>query len=164
MRHLLYAALILGFAACASAQVSPPNPPFVITITPESPNVTVKNGVFVKLTVKNLTNLPMDISANISDLTGVDPNYIWHVLDDRGALVPKKKYAHPELAGGWPFLNAMLEPGATFTRTEPLSRLFDMSKPAKYVIEASRLISFSDKNAGVVRSNVITVTVSAGEQ
>jgi hypothetical protein len=161
IRRSVFAPLLLFFTAWAIAQVSPANPPFTIVISPVSANVTIAEGVFVKLTIRNVTTIPMDISANISDLTGVDPNYVWNVMDDGGTPVPKRKYPHPELAGGRPFLGPMLQPGSTFTRTEALSRLFDLSKPGRYMIDASRQISLSNRDAGVVRSNIITVRVSA---
>ena len=121
----------------------------------------VKAGAEVAVTVhfKNTSNQELNHNANISDLTGVDPNYIFEVRDGSGALVPRKVYEHPELANGHAvFLT--VEPGEGVTDTEPISRLLDLSRPGKYVIQVSRRINANDEKDGVVKSNRVTVTVT----
>ena len=100
----------------------------------------------------------MDISANISDLIGVDPNYTYDVRDSSGRLVPRRAYKHPEFATGHAVLRT-IRPGESVADTEPIGRLLDLSKPGKYVIQVSRRVSKNEKD-GDVRSNKITLGVS----
>jgi hypothetical protein len=149
------ALLLLGIACAASASAQ--SPPYTITISPRVETVTSGDPIDVVVTFKNLTNHGIDFSANISDLTGIDPNCSFEVTDDHGAPVQQKKYPHSELATGHAVFR-ILEPGESITETESVGRLFDMSKPGKYVIQVSRP-NFKDKSAAVVRSNKITIAV-----
>jgi hypothetical protein len=150
--------LVLSFALSVLAQTSPGRAPFTITISAVRATVRAGDEVEVLVSVKNLTNREMDFSANISDLTGIDPNYVFEVSNDRGSPASRRAYPHPELATGHAVFRK-LQPGATITDTEPVSRLFDMTKPGKYIIQVSRRIS-DDKSEGTVRSNKITITVA----
>jgi hypothetical protein len=159
MRSLFYTLLVLGIAACSRAQVSPVNPPFIITISPIDANVTAGDQVNVQLTIKNLTNQPTDLNAAFDDLTHMDSNFVFEVTDSHGNPVPKRTYPHSELRSGRAVFRT-LQAGATMTEPQPVSRLFDMSIPGKYVIQASGPIT-GDTDARAVKSNKITVTVSA---
>lgn len=157
VRCLRYASLIVGLAA-AHAQVAPANPPFMINIRPVSANVAVGDDVWIQLTVKNMTNVPIDLNSTFDNVTNMDPNFAVEVTDDRGNAVPKRKFPVPP--AGHP-VSRTLDPGATMTEEEPVSRMFDMSKPGKYFIEASGPIT-GDTDVAIVRSNKISVTVSVG--
>ena len=135
-----------------------PKQPFVITISPESQ--TVRSGSEAEITVhlKNTSDRKLDLSANISDLTGVDPNYTYEVRDSSGNLVPQRTYKHPELATGHAVFRTV-QPGESVTDSEPIGRLLDVSKPGKYVIQVSRRVSKDEKD-GEVKSNKITLAVS----
>lgn len=107
---------------------------------------------------KNTSNQELNHNANISNLTEVDPNYIFEVRDHSGALVPRKVYEHPELANGH-VVFLTLKPGESVTDTEPISRLLDLRRPGKYVIQVSRRVNANDEKDGVVKSNKLIVTV-----
>jgi len=130
--------------------------PFVITISPESQTVRTGSEAEITVHLKNTSDRELDLSANISDLTGVDPNYTCEVRDCSGRLVPRRAYKHPELATGSAVFRT-IQPGESVADTEPIGRLLDLSKPGKYVIQVFRRISRDETE---VKSNKITLTVS----
>ena len=78
--------------------------------------------------------------------------------DERGKLVPKRTYPHPELRTGYP-VNRSISPGQTFTQEQRVSAEYDMRKPGKYTIQVSRRASDNPKD-GEIKSNLVTVTVT----
>jgi hypothetical protein len=148
---LLATSAVYGFGESATQ-------PFVITISSDSQAVGAGSDVAITVRLKNTSNRELDLSANISSLTGVDPNYIYDVRDGSGSSVPRKVYEHPELATGHVVFRTV-KPGESMSETEPIGRLFDLSKRGKYTIQVSRRVSEHEKD-GVVKSNAITVTVA----
>jgi hypothetical protein len=73
-------------------------------------------------------------------------------------LAAKRIYAHPELATSSAILDRIINPGDSLAGSQDISRLYDMSRPGKYVIQASRQVSDA-KDSHVVKSNRLTVTV-----
>ena len=73
-------------------------------------------------------------------------------------MVAKRIYPHPELAPSSAILDRIVKPGESIAGSQDISRLFEMSRPGKYVIQASRRIS-DEKDSEVVKSNKVTVTV-----
>jgi hypothetical protein len=100
----------------------------------------------------------MDMSANINDMIGVNPNYIFDVHNSSGTPAPKHVYKHLELATGSPIFRS-LKPGESLTDEQNLSRLNDFTEPGQYQIQVSQRVSSDDKD-GVIKSNIITVTVT----
>ncbi len=133
--------------------------PFTLVISSEAKSVKVGSAVEIKLSLTNDSAQDIDASANISDLTGVDPNFIFEVRDAAGMLVAKRRYEHPELATGHAMLNRVIKPGKTLEETADIGRLYDMSRPGEYNIQASRRSSENEKDA-VVKSNKIRITVT----
>lgn len=133
--------------------------PFVITISPESQTVRAGSEVEVTVHLKNTSDRELDLSANISGLTGVDPNYTYEVRDSSGSLVPRRAYKHPELATGHPVFPRTVGPGESVADREPISRLLDLSKPGNCVIQVFRRISKDEKD-GNVKSNKVVLTVT----
>jgi hypothetical protein len=135
------------------------NTPFALVISSEAKSVKAGSAVEIKVSLTNHSAQDIDASANISDLTGVDPNFIFEVRDAAGILVAKRGYEHPELANGHAMLNRAIKPGKTLEETADIGRLYDMSRPGEYNIRASRRAS-ENENDGVVKSNKIKITVT----
>jgi hypothetical protein len=129
---------------------------FRITISTDHPIVMQESDVTITVHLKNTSDQTLDLSANISDLTAVNPNYLYDVRDMQGNLAPRRVYKHPELATGHAIFRTV-GPGGSVRDSEPIGRLFDMSKPGQYVIQVSKSVPGSDR---VVKSNKITVTVN----
>ena len=157
MANLFRFLLIMSSGMFAIGQSQSAKQPFVIAIAAESQAVNVGSEVAVTVRLKNTSNHELDFSANISDLTGVDPNYTFEVWDGEGRPVSRRVYAHPELATGHAVFRTV-KPGDSIVDTEPVSRLLDVRKPGKYVIQVSRHTGEADES--VVKSNKITVAVT----
>jgi len=112
----------------------------------------------IKIHLTNSSKRDLDASANISGLTGVDPNYLYDVRDSGGNLVPKRVYEHPELATGHAVFRTV-KAGESITNVQNLSRLYDISQPGKYVIQVRRGVPGKAKD-GAVESNKITLTIT----
>jgi hypothetical protein len=109
--------------------------------------------------VTNTSSQDIDTRANSSDLTGIDPNFVFDVRDEKGNSVSKKVYDHPELATGHAILDRIIKPGESLTVEADISRLYDMSRSCKYVIQVSRRVSELAKDK-VVKSNKVTVSLA----
>jgi hypothetical protein len=133
--------------------------PFEIEISATAETVDSGSGPAIIVLLKNTSDQPLDCSGNISDLTGQYANFGIDVRDEHGNAAAKRVYPHPELAEGSPILNCTIAPGGSWTLSQTVDRIYDFTRPGKYVIQVSRPISFTDPKAGVVKSNVITVTI-----
>ncbi|HEY2822693.1 MAG TPA: hypothetical protein VGJ06_16735 [Candidatus Acidoferrum sp.] len=158
MKVFSRAVLIAFFALTALGQERPSRKPFTIVISTNVQTIEVASGVWIRVNLTNTSSRSLDTSANISDLTGTDPNFIFDVRDSDGNSVPKRVYEHPELATGRAILGRLIKPGASLTEDQDISRLYDMSHPGAYVIQVSRRASEFKKD-GVVKSNKITVRI-----
>jgi hypothetical protein len=135
------------------------NRPFTLVIRSEAKSVKAGSAVEIKLSLTNDSAQDIDASANISDLTGADPNFIFEVRDAAGIFVAKREYEHPELATGHAMLNRVIKPGKTLEETADIGRLYDMNRPGEYNIQASRRASENEKD-GVIKSNKIRIIVT----
>ena len=149
--------LVLVSVSAAFARNPATRTPFTIEISAEQQVVKVGSEVSLKVRLTNTSKRVMDCSATISNMTGVDPNYVFDVRDDANNAVPLRVFAHPELATGQP-VSRSLKPGESFTDEEEVSRVLDMSRPGHYTIQVSRRVS-DNKKDGSIKSNTITVTV-----
>ena len=57
-------------------------------------------------------------------------------------------------------MDCTVRPGETRTESQDVARIYDMTRPGKYVIQVFRAISSTNEKAGLVGSNKITVTVT----
>jgi len=158
MRFFQTSMLIAITAMLALGQNNTPKEPFRIVIKVETPVVKTGSGVSVTGRLTNVSNQPIDASGCYCGPSGLDSYLTWEVRDDKGQLAAKRIYAHPELATGSAILNRIINPGESIAGSQDISRLYDMSRPGKYVVQASRHASDA-KNSHVVKSNRVTVTV-----
>ena len=132
--------------------------PFTIVIVAEKDTVAAGADVWIKVTLTNTSNADLDDSGNISGRTGLDPNFQFDVRDEKGDLVAKRRYEHPELDTGNP-INRTLKPGESVTQEQRVNTLYDMTRAGKYSIQVSMAVPEA-LGKGVVKSNVIAVTLS----
>jgi hypothetical protein len=147
--------ITVGFA---SGQNETAKRPLSIVINLETPTVKAGSGVSVKGRLTNTSNKPLDASGCYCGPSGLDSYLTWEVRDDKGRMAAKRIYPHPELATSSAILDRIVKPGESIAGSQDISRLFDMSRPGKYVIQASRRTS-DEKDSDVVKSNKVTVTV-----
>jgi hypothetical protein len=139
------------------SQARPVRQPFTIVIQPQNGQPKSGSEVWINVRLTNSSNSDLDMSGGFSDTTRLDPNYHFDVRDEHGRPVPKRVYPHPELDTGSP-VNRIVKPQETFTEEQRVSALYDMKRPGQYVIQVWRRASENPKD-GVVKSNVITITV-----
>ena len=134
------------------------DPLLTIVITVETPVVKAGSGLSVNGRLTNTSSKPLDASGCYCGPSGLDSYLTWEVRDENGRLAAKKVYPHPELATGSAILDRIVKPGESLAGSQDIGRLFDVTRPGKYVIQASRRVS-DEKDSEIVKSNRVTVTV-----
>jgi hypothetical protein len=158
MRIFSILMVISIMAGPASGQNKDAREPLSVLLAIETPIVKAGFGVSVNGRLTNTSNKALDASGCYCGPSGLDSYLTWEARDEKGRMVAKRIYAHPELAPSSAILDRIVKPGESIAGSQDISRLFDMSRPGKYVIEASRRIS-DEKDSDVVKSNKVTVTV-----
>jgi hypothetical protein len=154
---LLWLVSTLAVRDSGSAQSS--HPPFSISISVEKPEVKAGSDVYIKIQMTNTSNHAVDCTRAPSN--GSDRAYQYDVREVGGVPASKVARPHPEIGETFHSWPCVLNPGESTTMDDSLiSKLYDMSRPAKYLIQVSRFISGDRKENGVVKSNTITLTVT----
>jgi hypothetical protein len=135
----------------------PNQPPFKIAIAVESSTVPVGSEVTLDVSLTNTSNQDVSEGAMYMDATGLDSTLRFEVRDERGKIIPKRTYPHPELATGSVKFRTIAV-GQTLTQRQIVSALYDLRKPGKYAIQGFRRIS--DNPNDDIKSNVVTITVT----
>jgi hypothetical protein len=152
---LMLISIAVGFA---SGQNQTAKSPLSIVITVETPILKAGSNMWVNGRLTNTSNKPLDASGCYCGPSGLDSYLTWEVRDDKGRMASKRTYPHPELTTSSAILDRIVKTGESIAASQDISRLFDMSRPGKYVIQASRRTS-DEKDSDVVKSNKVTVTV-----
>jgi len=158
------AAILLGLVVsvlgcfCASVQSAgfvQDKQPFSITLTPDPVEVKTGTRIWVKVSIKNLQDQPLDVLGGFFPygLSGLDSRYEWKCTDDAGGAVTKEII---QVGGAHDFL--YLEPGKTREMTIEVNRVCDLQRPGKYRATISRK-SLMHPSDPVVSSNTITLEV-----
>lgn len=158
MRLFQIPVLIAIVTVVAFGQNKNPKKPFTIAIKIETPFVKAGSAVAVTGRLTNTSNRPIDASGCYCGPSGLDSFLTWEVRDVEGHLVEKKIYPHPELATSSAILDRVIKPGESLAGSQDISRLYDMSRPGQYVIQASRPTPGA-KDAQIIKSNKVSVTV-----
>jgi hypothetical protein len=160
MKSFVISLLLAITGTVGIAQDNTSNQLFSITISMVDTTIKAGSPVRIKIELTNTSYSDLDASGSFNDMTGQDSNF--HVLlrDEKGNKGLKNIYNHPELATGHPIMGRTVKSGATLTEEQDVSRQYDMTHPGKYSIQVTRPIS-TDLKDGMVKSNIITVTVVA---
>jgi len=155
--------LIIGRSTTAQVQHPASTPPR-ISIAINTPQAVVKAGsdVVVEVEMKNISQVDVPDGAPLTG--GASTGFRWQVRDSSGKQVAMTDYGiqanHLASSSGEPhmwagsFFSAPLAPGKVITQRLALTKEYDLSKPGKYTIQATRGDAQTD-----VKSNVITLTV-----
>lgn len=150
---------MLGLNLAAQPQTD--KRPFTIVVAAENSVVSPGADIWIKVSLTNSSNQNLDDSGSFSGRTSLDPNFQFDVRDQKGELVPKRRYEHPELDTGTP-INRTLHPGESVTQEQRVSSLYDMTQPGKYRVQVSMPVP-KGLGKGRVKSNVVTVTIGSLE-
>lgn len=156
--------MIIGRTTTAQAQ-QPANTAPRISIAIKTSQTVVKTGsdVVVQVEMKNISQVDVPDGAPLAD--GPTTSFQWEVRDSSGKQVAMTDYGlranHLDSPNGVPrvwagsFFSAPLAPGKVITQTLALTKEYDLSKPGKYTVQASR-----GDGQTRVKSNIITLTVT----
>lgn len=132
--------------------------PFSIQINTSKQTVKAGSAVSIQILMTNTGSHEVDCTSTPKD--DLDRAYQYDVRDSSGQTVAAVERNVPEESnGGWGRPRS-IKPGETCEAFgEFISNSYDLSKPGTYSIQVSRRIS-SDPKDGVVKSNIITITVT----
>jgi len=161
----LFAAIILASALLAAQSGAPAKelqPRFSIAIN--VPSNTVKSGSQITVNA-TLTNKAKDtIYLNVSAQWEAELDFRIDVHDVQANAAPLTDYGRLVLKneGEVPIVEiyigiAILHSGDTFRREIVISKLYDLTNPGKYTIQAQRV---DDANGVIAKSNIVNVTVT----
>ena len=147
---------ITGPALCQTQSAK--EPPFSLTLSALTPSAEVGEQIELKIVMKNLTNHDLEYQLEVRNYQDRSNHYdVWNASGKK--LGPMKK-KYPQLGDTFEaFPPHIVKPGGTETSGITITLLYDMTHPGTYTIQATRKIS-DEANAGVVRSNKITVSVA----
>lgn len=154
--------IILLSAICPVAMQTPKQIsklPFELRLTTEKPTVEPTSKVFVKIHWTNTSNKVLNADAYIEKGSNLDLNYTLEFRDNEGRPVPKVPEKSP-MGRMFDATFGALEPGKTITNEVNLRKIYDFSLPGRYVLQVSRRVP-EELGGGVVKSNTITITVTA---
>jgi hypothetical protein len=121
----------------------------------------VKAGSEINIHIEkiNRSNHEIDCSSAWNSITGLDEKYQYDVRDGNGNPVGKHIVDRPVSLPNMS-QTRKCKPGETaWTGDSTISRLYDLSRPGKYSIQASQPDS-DNPEKGFVRSNTVTVEVT----
>jgi hypothetical protein len=145
--------MVVSLALCQQPNQSP----FKIVISTEKSTVVAGSEVAVDVGLTNTSNQEVYEGVMFIDSTGLDSTLRFEVRDEHGKMVPKRTYAHPEVATGSVKFRT-ISVGQTLTQHQLVSALYDLRKPGKYAIQAFRRIS--DNPNDDIKSNIVTITLT----
>jgi len=125
----------------------------LVVSTPES---TVKAGTDLKAAVTMTNTSDHDIFYR-ADPSGTLLPFAFDVRDSEGKVVSetsKGLSAHGKNMAAGSYLGVPIHPGESIHRERVLNKEFDLEKPGKYTVQATR-----ESGSTVVKSNIITITV-----
>jgi hypothetical protein len=151
-RLLALAGVIAYFNGATFAQQpeSPqvPKAPFTLSLAAESPTTKIGLPVWVKVTLKNTSNHDLKIEKEISE-------DLCTVVVQEATL--QMGFATRRASGIGSLGIIGIQPGKTVVDRVNVSRMYDLTRPGKYTIQAQRS---DDVTKAKVLSNKITVTVT----
>ena len=136
--------------------------PITIALTPETPTVKAGTDVSVRVVLTNNSKQPFNAGGCYCGPSGLDSLFTWEV-HDHGQLTAKRVYPHPELATGEIILDRVVNPGGEISEGQAVSRLYNMTKPGRYTIQAAVQLP-KQTGGGIIKSNEVMVTVTPQPQ
>jgi hypothetical protein len=154
---LLLSALALTAGQKATKHTDTAKPALALVVAAETTTLKSGEAVPIRTVLTNNSKQPFDASACYCGPAGLDSLFKWEVREN-GRLIAKRTYPHPELATGEIILDRVVQPGGELSGSQDINRLYDMTKPAKYTIQAIVELP-KQMGGGTPQSNEITVTV-----
>jgi hypothetical protein len=134
--------------------------PFTVTIRAYHSAVKVGHPVIVSVTVTNTSQHKIECATPYNSALGMDILNEYDIRDGSGNPVEKNTPKHEGFVGSFPPAT-IVEPGESKkVDDDVVSKLYNLSRPGRYTIQASRAVSGDPSDVEVVKSNTIAVTVT----
>jgi len=157
------ASLLSGNSVAQVAQSAPAESKISITIKIAQSTIKVGSNMEVEAEMKNVSTEGVGY-VPAGTMSFSTTSFVWDIRDSASKPVPLTEYGLKanclDSPGGVPRICAgstfgdILEPGKSFRQTLALSKEYDLSKPGKYTVQASRFDGKTD-----VKSNTLTLAV-----
>jgi hypothetical protein len=138
------------------------NQPFRINIRATHNIVKVGSETPVEIILTNTSHQEISLSKSVEE-NAAEFNYLVDVRDGKGKPVPQTAHHRSVHGEGAQIthsdLTVPLKPGQELQSVALLNKLYDVSRPGKYIIRVSRDIP-PELGKGVVKSNVITINIT----
>lgn len=130
--------------------------PISLTIEADDP---ISSGYKYKILIEaKLKN----VSCHIMTLLPARASFYTYEVKRDGVVIPETEVGRKlreDISGGQPMIDDTFHPNQTVTDRIPINELCDMSQPGTYTIQAFWPMNWANPAEGVVKSNIITVTV-----
>ncbi len=155
-------ALTVGSALALAAE-----PMISLSLTAVPSSVTAGDRITLKILITNGTDHMIEL-GHLNATDGQEIEYRFEVRDSQGAEVPFTRHGRalngkPDKGdenldcGDCSGFGQDLLPGEKTTAEIVISKIYELSKPGKYTIQASRVVG--DNANRIIKSNPVTVTV-----
>lgn len=156
----LHTALLLTTIAPFSGLLlaQKPTPPFTVVLTSNEPKVNLGADVWVKIVWTNTSKVELNASHLWDDSSGLDYSYTLDFRDTDGRPVAQPPH-NPRIGRTGSASFGTLKPGESRQAEIDLSRIYDLSHPGDYTLQASRRVP-NELGGGIIKSNKITITIA----
>jgi hypothetical protein len=152
---LAMASLVSQKSATQVLQTVPVEPKFSLTIKTAQGTVKVGSDVVVEAEMKNISAEDIFYSALTVRGPEAGPSgFTWEILNSEVKPGPLTEYGLKMNRSEGKTIFGLLGPGKAIVEKRTLSKEYDLSKPGKYAVQASRFDGKTD-----VKSNTLTLTV-----
>ncbi len=136
--------------------------PFSVTLATQHDIVKAGEDIHLQVTLTNTSHNEIKFAEAPGDTPPAEYQYLFQVRDSKGHPAQDTEYGHKFKENTRPRGSRVtwtLQPGESMKDETVLTKLFDLSRPDKYVIEAFRRIP-EHLGKGTVKSNTLTITVT----
>jgi hypothetical protein len=140
--------------------------PFYIVITGPQKPVKAGSEVKVEIVLKNTSDRELTVGRT-NAVSQAECHYLIEVRDNQGQPAPDTEFGRRIMGREtkkrvilyWGDAYFTLKPNETLEDEAVASKLYDLSRPGKYIVQVSRVVP-KELGGGVVKSNPVTVTVT----
>jgi hypothetical protein len=151
---------LIILAAYIASPVQSTTQAFTLSLEAEETVIKANSEVRMNVTIRNTSNRAM----YVSDSNGPVPcDYLIDARDSQGRQALDTDLARNLKLKKQGYFDSTfiftLQPGESHKTALVVTRLYDLSRPGKYLIQVSREVP-KELGGGTIKSNVVTVTIS----
>lgn len=154
-RYAIFATLFLPLVLGVGMLATPPQSEPMLSIDTPTPVIASGGCLQIRITLRNTTSRKIGIGAPPRSTWPAEAVYRINLTTLNGAAVPRTAYGHGVWGGSR--IAVYVEPGGVLRKELFLARLYDITMPGEYAVEASLPLP----GGGLVTSNRLIITVTA---